>query len=78
MSNFSDPKLPLYQAWQREMVKRGVLTTCLNCESWWSGAINPAGPGASQKPAQCLKFNALPPPEVLVYGCPDWEQLMPF
>ena len=38
--------------------------TCLNCDNW------------SQN--KCIKFKAVPPPHVIVNGCKDWEDDIPF
>ncbi len=46
----------------------GEYQNCLNCD-WWR-----AEPGAGQ----CGKFKATPPPEVIIKGCPHWEDLIPF
>lgn len=63
---------------QKLLLDRSVLRSCLNCESWWAGAHDPSAPGASQKPPCCTRFDALPPPNVIFYGCDEWEMIIPF
>lgn len=58
----------------KEMINKFVFPSCLNCEHW---ADNRVG-GNSTGTKQCLLYNALPPPEVIVYGCPDYLADIPF
>lgn len=53
---------------QHALVDVSFWKTCLNCEFW---NTNPATP-------LCKKFNALPPPEVLVFSCEKWLSSVPF
>lgn len=50
----------------KKMVRNFLLSSCLNCEHW------------DKKPEQCRKFGMKPPLEVIVYGCAEWEQDIPF
>jgi len=50
----------------RELVKRQMIFSCLNCISFTAAG-------------KCLKYKATPPPTVIVYSCgPDWEGDLPF
>ena len=51
---------------QRNMIKAAKWTTCLNCEYW------------DHDLAQCGKFEARPPAEVVVIGCEHWLDVIPF
>jgi hypothetical protein len=44
--------------------------TCLTCEHWFDERDVNAN--------TCGKFNALPPPRVIAYGCPDYSEEIPF
>lgn len=57
---------------QQMLVRSGYVITCLNCEHWLDKPLpNGDQPG-------CTKFKAMPPPNVIAFGCPDWDQLIPF
>jgi hypothetical protein len=49
---------------QTLLVKRGIWRCCVNCDFWDKN--------------RCSKYNAVPPPEVIVHGCRDWEDDIPF
>ena len=51
---------------QKELLDANVWRSCLNCEEW--------------HPSQrlCMKYKMLPPPEVIVHGCPEWLISIPF
>lgn len=51
---------------QERVIRSQNWTTCLNCEYW------------ENKANQCSQFNAQPPLEVIVVGCPAWEGEIPF
>ena len=50
----------------KELIEHHVVRSCLNCENW-SGLHN-----------ECLEFETIPPPEVIVYGCKQWTPAIPF
>lgn len=54
-------------AFQKSAVAAFVWQTCLNCEHW----RKKGEPG-------CTKFNAMPPPHIIVTGCEDHEFDIPF
>jgi len=58
-------ELELIRAYQKVLVERGLLITCLNCEHFIGKKT-------------CSKFNADPPAETILYGCPAWDQQIPF
>lgn len=58
-------ELEQIRAYQRILVERGLIITCLNCE-YFVGKT------------ECSKFKANPPAEVILFGCPGWDQLIPF
>lgn len=73
MSTSSNPNkhvplshLALRVEFHKRLVKLQVVNSCLNCVEW-----NP-------KPETCGKYKARPPAEVIVYGCPAWEEDIPF
>ena len=47
----------------RELVQRGVVATCLTCLYWKGERCTFQG------------VNAVPPTEVLIYGCINWDDL---
>ena len=55
-------------SFHRQMVKAQLAPSCLNCINF------------QREPAEkCLKFNTLPPAEVIVFSCGDsWEADIPF
>jgi hypothetical protein len=67
----------LYEARQRTLIvlvetllDAGIFRNCLNCEHWQRGINN--------LPEGCSLARALPPPEVIVVGCEQHTDLIPF
>ena len=56
-----------YGVVHEHLIRMGYVKSCLNCDHW----DHEAG-------TQCLKYKAVPPPKVIVYGCPDWTEHIPF
>ncbi|HEX2243006.1 MAG TPA: hypothetical protein VHK27_07105 [Gammaproteobacteria bacterium] len=54
---------------QELTVRHAKWRTCLNCVHWQ---------GNEGIPKQCELFKAMPPPEVIVHGCREWEDSIPF
>lgn len=52
------------QAQQNQVVTAYGWLTCLNCEHW--------------RDDKCKLYNAVPPPAVIVHGCPSHEDKIPF
>lgn len=50
----------------RELIERGMFKTCLNCDH------------KDPKGSTCNLYKAVPPMEVIVYGCNDWIEVIPF
>lgn len=48
----------------RFLSRQGVVSTCLNCLHWQND--------------QCTLAAAVPPPQVLVFGCQSWDNTLPF
>jgi hypothetical protein len=44
----------------------GTVSNCMNCEHW------------DKQFAQCDTYKQVPPPHILIYGCPEWEHYIPF
>ena len=55
-------------SFHRDMVESQLVTSCLNCSNFLT------------KPSEkCMKYNTLPPAEVIVFGCgAGWEADIPF
>lgn len=51
------------EAHQHKIVDAAIWRCCLNCEFW---------------DAKCKKFDQIPPPKVIVYGCMWWQFEIPF
>jgi len=60
--------------YQEQLVRSGLWRSCLNCGYWNDPSIqqNPT------MPLGCAKFKALPPPHVIVHGCSEWFDDIPF
>lgn len=56
---------------QAKLVSAQVWQTCLNCVYWHRNNTSAGDEG-------CDKFNAMPPPHIVVNGCPDHENDIPF
>jgi hypothetical protein len=50
---------------------RGLFRNCLNCAKWNDTERGDANTG-------CSKYQKLPPPSVIVSGCPEHSDLIPF
>lgn len=60
-------KIKLQQQWQQAMIKTaGVFVTCANCEAW------------DRDNDQCGQYKMRPPVDVIIIGCDQWEQEIPF
>lgn len=55
---------PLRAKFQEELLRRGIWSSCVNCEHWSA--------------TYCTKYNSTPPTDVLVVGCPEWQEVIPF
>lgn len=62
---------------QDKLVKTHTWQTCLNC-LWWHPGPPPEGSMIDARPPQCEKFKAVPPPHIIVSGCEDHENDIPF
>lgn len=51
---------------QEEAIHKHVWMCCFNCEHFADGTLT------------CNKFHAQPPAKVIVHGCRDWEDRIPF
>jgi hypothetical protein len=57
----------------KQMLAEGRYPSCYNCEHC---AINT--PGQPKDGPTCVLYQATPPVEVIVLGCPDWAIDIPF
>lgn len=60
---------------QVALVEASFWKCCLNCEHW---SNNSPERREAQATTTCYKWNATPPPDVLVYACPAWMTVVPF
>lgn len=58
---------------QEKCISANIWMCCLNCSYWGPNNID-GGP----LPEGCTHYKAVPPPSVLVVGCPKWCSLIPF
>lgn len=56
----------VHTALHEQLLTHGILHSCVNCEEW------------NEERSVCDKFATLPPPDVIVYGCPEWNIEIPF
>lgn len=56
---------------QERLIRTGQWATCLNCEHWVEIPM-------SNKTMTCGKYNQTPPLEVIVVGCSEWVDKIPF
>lgn len=64
--------IPAADALHKELIRTFVFRSCINCELFSRGG------SLSQPHPVCTLYNATPPPETVVYGCPRWELDIPF
>ena len=65
---------------QDRLITGQVWQTCLNCIHWHKRTeidmtVNPP---TKNEVADCGLFKAMPPPHIIVSGCPDHENDIPF
>lgn len=60
--------------YQKRVLFFGVWQSCLNCKFWQANVPN-ASPGIINR---CMKFNVLPPLDIIVTSCPEWIPSVPF
>lgn len=58
---------------QNSLLAANIWRSCLNCTNFHIGKPAPAS-GATE----CVKYRMLPPPNIIVHGCRDWEDDIPF
>jgi len=58
-------------AFQERLIRTGQWRTCINCE-YWTEIPN------SNRTMICGKWGQTPPLEVIVVGCPEWIDRIPF
>lgn len=64
----------------KELICHGIIPSCLNCLHTDRTGVRVA---ATIKPTDpqnvmCEKFNCQPPLQIVVCGCPDWIEGIPF
>lgn len=62
---------------QTHIINAGVWRCCLNCAHWDHGFPLDTANGPATNP-HCGKFDAVPPPAIIVHGCRDHETDIPF
>lgn len=55
---------PDLRAVQEAALEHGIFKSCLNCEEWVAD--------------KCGKYQAVPPPKVVYFGCQEWSFNIPF
>ena len=65
---------------QAKLINTQVWQTCLNCVYWYKRTIinNTVEPPTRTEKQDCRLFKAMPPPHIIVSGCPDHENDIPF
>lgn len=61
---------------QEALISVGFWHCCLNCEHWTVNTV--IGETDLVDAHKCSKWNAVPPPDVICVGCPDWKCEVPF
>ncbi len=83
VSEVNRKRNPMYQQmrieFQKEAVKNGMWTTCLNCSAWCNGepTVNKQF-GAPDGWIGCSMAKQTPPAEIIVHGCQDHCFDIPF
>lgn len=62
---------------RRDMIEQQVWQCCINCINWEKLTIIDEQ-GVKTEVMRCGKYAAVPPPEVLVVGCVEYERDIPF
>lgn len=62
---------------QKRIVLHQIWQSCLNCGQWSDGE-NKYRAEHKGLPMGCVLHKAMPPVEVVVHGCRDWEGDIPF
>lgn len=63
---------------QRLLVSSGNWRTCLNCEHFTEVTVMSPNERENKTYKHCGLYRAVPPPEVIVHGCKDWQDEIPF
>lgn len=60
---------------QDVLVRQNAWQTCLNCSWWMQRTVVDFRGGKPEKQVDmiCSKFNAIPPPHIIVSGCKDYD-----
>lgn len=60
---------------QQKLINGEIWQTCLNCIYWTNPKIDKLEGSLAQG---CTLFKAMPPPHIIVSGCKDHENDIPF
>jgi hypothetical protein len=70
---------------QTAMINNFTWQCCLNCDNWTKTSQKEvpdetkySGVRLEQTGPKCMKFDILPPPEVILTGCEHHEDMIPF
>lgn len=64
---------------RKSAVISGIWKSCLNCENWSENKLAvKLGEFVNEENPVCVLANRRPPTEVIVVGCPSWEDCIPF
>lgn len=70
---------------QNAAILRGRWSCCTNCGDWSKSSIIKVADGEQWDGYRevhngpiCMRFNKLPPPDVIVVGCEFWVETIPF
>ncbi len=59
------------EKYQKELILQALWRSCLNCCFWQQG-------NNAELPTGCALHRAMPPAQVILHGCRDWEDDIPF
>lgn len=57
------------------VVRAGLWRCCLNCEHWCEVGV---ATSTERVYNLCGKYDMMPPDEVIIVGCPEHQQAIPF
>lgn len=57
---------------QRRLIDANIWRTCLSCINYQSGSPT------DESAPYCRMYKATQPPQIIVHGCRDWEDDIPF
>lgn len=70
-----DETIKTLQDFQTAVIRKGLWQTCLNCDHWSNNSVERKAINSTE---MCFHWKVRPPANVIVVGCSNWQDIVPF